>query len=1293
MTALKTIKPIPEFPLQGILPKEETEAASFIKKFPNYDGRNTIIAILDTGVDPGAPGLQVTSDGKPKMIDIVDCSGSGDVPTTTIVKSTATNDDGHPTVTGLTGRTLILGKDWKNPSGEYRLGLKHAYDLFPGSLKNRIKEERLAEFQKKHFALVAKVQEELAAFLKAHPTLTEKDQRVKDDFNAQLDVLKDAMKTYNDPGPVYDCVVFHDGNVWRVAVDADETGDLREAPLLTDFKTERQYATFSNQDKCNYSVNIYDDGNMLSLVVIAGSHGTHVAGITAAFHPDEPALNGVAPGAQIVSIKIGDSRLGSMETQHALTRAVKVIIDDKCDLANMSYGEASSIPNMGRFVELIREEAVGRHGCIFVSSAGNAGPAISTVGSPGGTSSGIFSVGAFQSQAMQQAEYALFEPVPERPYTWSSRGPTVDGDVGVNIYAPGAAITSIPEYELSKFQRMNGTSMSSPNACGCIALLLSGLKAEKKSYTPYRVHRAIVNTGKDINDEFRIGFLQVEKAWDHLITYHEYEEQDVDYVVQVLERQNARGIYLREWEECNRAHTFTVKIEPKFMKDIDYNKPDINDKMLNFECRMALVATESWIRVPDFLFMNNALRQFEVKIDPTQLQAGRMHIAEILAYDTACPARGPVLSIYVTVAKPMALDTQSTIKFENVQFGPGHIERRLIHVPQGATHVDAVIRFANHANTAAMTAKFIMYATQLLPQLRHDHTESGYLVRLGKGTYAEAGAEEQREVKRFAVHGGATMELTLAQYWDSPGAHAVTTELVFHGIQVSGSTNGPRSVFVNGGDHVTRFHMSAPIRRQEGLAPSIALDTLRKVIRPSESTIKSLGKDRDSLPNTRLMYNLIASYPFKVEVNGKETVSVSPRFPSLNNLLYDSNYELFIIVSDVNNKVVGYGDVYVKTFKLPKGEYTLRLQLRHESEELLEKVRHLPGVFDFSLTKSVSLEINARWPDATTGKKATFQTVVDRGETRALYVVSATENPKGAKPGDFLVGEWKWGGAKIDNGPLYRVVYAVPPEAIPIKDEAKDDDEEVDVARQLAESVRDAQVAWLKKSASAYKTEKDKEAAIAVRAGLVAQLEAAGHGKHLPALLAELDVAVAIAEAATDADGKTKAWNEVLEVAEKILSVIDQAELAQFFGMKQVQAQSKKEEARQKKIKKEKEEVKSALVAALKARVIALVQLNQESDAAYNLLSQWHDGTGVTDWKTVSVYLTRERKLGRKGVALKRVNTWLSEQGGGSREGASNIKAALGIRRELLRELGWNVWEEYELQTDALRQPKGPAPF
>ncbi|KAG0233916.1 subtilase family-domain-containing protein [Mortierella sp. GBAus27b] len=1290
MTALETNRPIPEFPLQGILPKEETEAASFLKKYPTYDGRNTIIAILDTGVDPGAAGLLVTSDGKPKIIDIVDCSGSGDVPTTTIVKSTEC-EDGHPVVTGLSGRKLRLNKDWKNPSGEYRLGIKRAFDLFPDELQERIKAERKAEFEKEHFKLVALVQAEQETFIKAHSTLTDEDERTKADFNARLDVLKDQYKSYSDPGPVYDCVLFNDGTVWRAVIDTKENGDLRDAPTLTNYKTERQYATFSHHDKCNYNVNIYDDGNMLSVVVIAGSHGTHVAAITAANHPEEPALNGVAPGAQIVSIKIGDNRLGTIETHHALTRAVKVIIDDKCDLANMSYGEATSYANIGRFVELIREEAIGRHGCIFVSSAGNAGPALSTVGAPGGTSSGFVGVGAYQSQAMQQAEYALFEAVPERPYTWSSRGPTLDGDAGVSIYAPGAAITSIPEYELSKFQRMNGTSMSSPNACGCISLILSGLKAENKFYTPYRVHRAVINASKDIQDQFHVGFLQVNKTFDHILKYHDYEEQDVDYNIQIVERDNARGIYLREWEECTRAHTLTVKVEPKFMKDLDYSKPDINDKKLAFECRMALVATESWIRIPEFLFMNGAQRQFEIKVDPTQLTPGLVHVAEIKAFDSTCAARGAVFSIQVVVAKPIGLDTKSFIRFKDIQFGPGHIERRMVHVPAGASYVEAVFKSSSGASSPQHSAKFAIYTQQIIPQLRYDHTNANYLVRLGKGSYSEAGAEEQTEVKRFTVHSNHTLELCLAQYWDSPGAHSVTVELTFHGLHVSGSNNGPRTIFINGADQITRFHVAAPIRREEGLSASISLDTLRKVIRPSESTIKPLVRDRDSLPNSRLMYNLIATYPFKVETSGKDLVSVMPRFPSINHLLYDSPLEVLIIISDTNNKVVGYGDVYLKWTKLPKGDYNLRLQIRHESEETLEKLRHLPGLFDFHLSKPQTLEVSGHWPDALVGKKHPFSSVLERGKTKPAFVISASEHPKNAKPGDFLVGEWKWGFPKLDGTSLSRVVYAIPPEQIPIKEDTVELEEEVNVTRQLAEQVRDAQVAWLKKSGTAYKTDKDKEAAAAARKELIAQMEAAGHGKHLPFLLAQLDVALALSDDAAEAH-KNDRWTEVLAVAEKITKVIDEAALAQYFGLKLPTVHGKAE-AEQKKVKKEKDEAKSALVAALRARSQALVGLKQDSTEAFNHLSQWSEGTGVTDWKSVSVYLERERKGGRPGLALQRVNTWLNEQGGGTKDGASNIKSALSIRRELLQELQWSVWEQYELSWDTIRLPKAPATF
>ena len=66
--------------MQTFLDLNPTGVSKFLSLHPEYDGRGTIIFILDTGVDMGIAGLQKTTTGETKVIDVRDFTGEGDIP-------------------------------------------------------------------------------------------------------------------------------------------------------------------------------------------------------------------------------------------------------------------------------------------------------------------------------------------------------------------------------------------------------------------------------------------------------------------------------------------------------------------------------------------------------------------------------------------------------------------------------------------------------------------------------------------------------------------------------------------------------------------------------------------------------------------------------------------------------------------------------------------------------------------------------------------------------------------------------------------------------------------------------------------------------------------------------------------------------------------------------------------------------------------------------------------------------------------------------------------------------------
>lgn len=88
-----------------------------------------------------------------------DCSGCGDVITTTVVQP----KDGY--LVGLTGRKLKVPDTWQNKSNNYRLGVKNAFDLYPEKLRERIQEEyKEKQWENQHKTAIAEAFRELGKF-------------------------------------------------------------------------------------------------------------------------------------------------------------------------------------------------------------------------------------------------------------------------------------------------------------------------------------------------------------------------------------------------------------------------------------------------------------------------------------------------------------------------------------------------------------------------------------------------------------------------------------------------------------------------------------------------------------------------------------------------------------------------------------------------------------------------------------------------------------------------------------------------------------------------------------------------------------------------------------------------------------------------------------------------------------------------------------------------------------------------------------------------------------------------
>ncbi len=319
------------------------------------------------------------------------------------------------------------------------------------------------------------------------------------------------------------------GEVW---VDTDQDLDFSDETALGEYDERPVFGVFGTDDpdtpvreSVGFGVQIDRERGRVALNLGIASHGTLVVGAVLASRGENGRFEGVAPGAQLVSVGEGGSAYGQTEATIVAGRTSDLVYFEQSSNITRNY-----LLRDGRLVpSVISDRLVERYGVSIFSPTHNF-PILGAIDDIV-MGRGVIGIGGHESKDNFFMNHGVRVEYDDNLLITGGYGPMGDGTLKPDVISPsnyvstwlgfieGRAIAGLfqlpPGYTIA-----GGTSTATPTATGAGALLISAARQAGVPIDPYRLKYAITRGARWVPNIAAYkqgnGVVSVAGAWDIL---------------------------------------------------------------------------------------------------------------------------------------------------------------------------------------------------------------------------------------------------------------------------------------------------------------------------------------------------------------------------------------------------------------------------------------------------------------------------------------------------------------------------------------------------------------------------------------------------------------------------------------------------------------------------------------------------------------------------------------------------------------------------------------------------------